>query len=93
MPPNATQPAYARAVTAPIQPDPNPVATPLSFLPMGGAYKQMPFTETTEEEYAEAVKWLSKVDMSDVYAGNAADAEGEAFCTTDACLMPEHNDE
>ena len=46
-----------------------------------------------EEEYAEAVKWLSKVDMSDVYAGNAADAEGEAFCTTDACLMPEHNDE
>lgn len=65
----------------------------ISFLPMGGAYEQMPYTEATEEEYAEAVKWLSKVPMDDVYAGNAADAVGEAFCSTDTCLMPEHNDE
>jgi len=59
----------------------------VSFLPMmkGGAYKHMPYTQITEEEYeAESMK-LFPIDFAGVYAGMAADAVGENYCTTDAC--------
>jgi adenosylcobalamin-dependent ribonucleoside-triphosphate reductase len=59
----------------------------ISFLPMGNqVYPQMPYTQITEEEYeAEGVMKLFPIDLSGVYAGMAADAIGEAYCTTDAC--------
>ena len=67
----------------------------VSFLPSGNfTYPQMPYTQITEEEYeAELVK-LFPIDFTGVYAGMAADAIGEAYCTTDACeikLITENN--
>jgi hypothetical protein len=45
----------------------------------------MPYTQITREEYEEAAKSLFPIDFSGVYAGMAADAIGESYCTTDAC--------
>jgi len=58
----------------------------VSFLPMGNyTYPQMPYTSITEKEYEEATLKLFPIDFSGVYAGLAADAIGDAYCTTDAC--------
>jgi adenosylcobalamin-dependent ribonucleoside-triphosphate reductase len=58
----------------------------ISFLPMGNmVYPQMPYTQITAEEYEEATMSLFPIDFAGVYAGMAADAVGEAYCTTDAC--------
>lgn len=58
----------------------------VSFLPMGNmVYPQMPYTQITKEEYEEYTMKLFPIDLSGVYAGLAADAIGEAYCTTDAC--------
>ena len=58
----------------------------VSFLPSGNAvYPQMPYTQITEEEYEKATMTLFPIDFTGVYAGMAADAVGEAYCTTDAC--------
>ena len=58
----------------------------VSFLPMlANVYPQMPYTQITAEEYEEATMSLFPIDFSGVYAGMAADAIGEAYCTTDAC--------
>ena len=58
----------------------------ISFLPMGNTvYPQMPYTQITEQEYEDATMKLFPIDFSGVYAGMAADAIGEAYCTTDAC--------
>jgi adenosylcobalamin-dependent ribonucleoside-triphosphate reductase len=58
----------------------------VSFLPSGNfTYPQMPYTQITEEEYEAATKDLFPIDFAGVYAGLAADAIGEAYCTTDAC--------
>jgi ribonucleoside-triphosphate reductase len=59
----------------------------VSFLPSGNfTYPQMPYTQMTEEEYnEEGVMKLFPIDFSGVYAGLAADAIGESYCTTDAC--------
>jgi len=59
----------------------------VSFLPMmSGTYPQMPYTQITEQQYKdEGVMKLFPIDFSGVYAGMAADAIGEAFCSTDAC--------
>ena len=59
----------------------------VSFLPSGNfTYPQMPYTQITEEEYTqEGLMKLFPIDFSGVYAGMAADAVGEAYCTTDAC--------
>jgi len=58
----------------------------VSFLPSGNAvYPQMPYTQITEEEYEEAKMSLFPIDFKGVYEGMAADAVGEAYCTTDAC--------
>lgn len=58
----------------------------VSFLPSGNyTYPQMPYTQITEEEYSEYTEKLFPIDFSGVYAGMAADAIGEAYCTTDAC--------
>ena len=58
----------------------------VSFLPSGNfVYPQMPYTQITEEEYTEATMKLFPIDFAGVYEGMAADAVGEAYCTTDAC--------
>ena len=59
----------------------------VSFLPSGNfTYPQMPYTQITEQEYEdEGTLRLFPIDFSGVYAGMAADAIGENYCTTDAC--------
>ena len=59
----------------------------VSFLPSGNfTYPQMPYTQITEKTYEEeGTLKLFPIDFSGVYAGLAADAIGEAYCTTDAC--------
>ena len=58
----------------------------VSFLPSGNeTYLQMPYTQITEEEYVAATTTLYPIDFTGVYAGMAADAIGESYCTTDSC--------
>ena len=58
----------------------------VSFLPMGNfTYPQMPYTSITQEEYEKSTETLFPIDFSGVYAGMAADAIGDAYCTTDSC--------
>lgn len=59
----------------------------VSFLPMGNTtYEQMPYTSITEAEYS--LGRQRPVDLSSIYRGQALDAVGEAYCTTDMCLLP-----
>ena len=58
----------------------------VSFLPSGNeTYPQMPYTQITKDEYVAAKTALFPIDFSGVYAGMAADAIGESYCTTDSC--------
>ena len=58
----------------------------VSFLPSGNdTYPQMPYTQITEEEYLSQSEKLFPIDLTGVYAGMAADAIGERYCTTDSC--------
>lgn len=62
----------------------------ISFLPMldEGAYEQMPYGRLSEDEYAKAAKKLKKIDMSDLYT-SGEEAQGEKYCTTDVCQLPQ----
>jgi adenosylcobalamin-dependent ribonucleoside-triphosphate reductase len=61
----------------------------VSFLPMGNdVYPQQPYTSISEEEYMSYKGRLKKINLKSVYKGNALDAVGEAYCTTDACEIP-----
>lgn len=61
----------------------------VSFLPMGNeTYPQMPYTQVSKEEYEKYTYKLLPIDFTDVYAGMAADAIGEKYCSNDACLIP-----
>lgn len=59
----------------------------VSFLPSGNdIYPQMPYTQIDEQTYIdEGEMKLFPIDLAGVYAGMAADAIGEAYCTTDSC--------
>jgi ribonucleoside-triphosphate reductase len=58
----------------------------VSFLPKGKmTYPQMPYTEITADAYHASEFELFPVDLTPIYEGNAQDAIGERFCTTDAC--------
>jgi adenosylcobalamin-dependent ribonucleoside-triphosphate reductase len=59
----------------------------VSFLPMGNkTYPQQPYTEITREEYNSYVGKIGKIDWSAIYDGvENLEAEGEAYCSTDAC--------
>jgi len=63
----------------------------VSFLPSGNfTYPQMPYQQITKEEYVnEGEMKLFPIDFSGVYEGMAADAIGESYCVTDACLVRE----
>ncbi|MPV49136.1 fused protease/ribonucleoside-triphosphate reductase [Pseudactinotalea sp. HY160] len=63
-----------------------------SFLPQGNVtYPQMPYTQITAEEYAEASRRLVPAFLDAVYDGDLAtiDAIGEAYCATDDCEFDE----
>jgi adenosylcobalamin-dependent ribonucleoside-triphosphate reductase len=57
----------------------------VSFLPSGETYPQMPYTQISEDQYKDSGMKLFPIDFSGVYAGMAADAIGESYCTTDSC--------
>jgi adenosylcobalamin-dependent ribonucleoside-triphosphate reductase len=59
----------------------------VSFLPMGNkTYPQQPYTEISREEYNSYVGKIGKIDWSAIYDGvENLEAEGEAYCSTDAC--------
>lgn len=60
----------------------------VSFLPQGNkTYPQMPYTGITADEYDAATMQLLRMDLEPIYQGNALDAIGEAYCTTDVCEM------
>jgi ribonucleoside-triphosphate reductase (thioredoxin) len=59
----------------------------VSFLPMGGVYAQMPYTNIEASEYKTAELRLWPVDLESIYNGGADDAEGEAYCSTDVCMI------
>lgn len=57
----------------------------VSFLPMGNkTYPQMPYTDITSDDY-ESHRSLKRIDLNPIYWGDALDAVGEAYCTTDSC--------
>lgn len=63
----------------------------VSFLPMGNdTYAQMPYQRVEPSVIEEAKMRLFKVDFSPIYDGDtqALEALGEAYCSTDACLIP-----
>lgn len=61
----------------------------VSFLPKGNeTYAQMPYTEITKDEYEAYLGKLQKIDTAVLY-NNGADAEGDRYCTTDVCEVPE----
>ena len=59
----------------------------VSFLPMGNkTYPQQPYTEITREQYNSYVGTIGKIDWSAIYDGvENLEAEGEQYCSTDAC--------
>jgi ribonucleotide reductase alpha subunit len=61
----------------------------VSFLPMGNTvYPQQPYTEITEDEYNSYIGSIKKIDWSAIYDGiENLEAQGEAYCTTDACEL------
>jgi hypothetical protein len=62
----------------------------VSFLPMGNqVYPQQPYTNISSNEYVAAENELSKVDMNILYDEEVVDAEGEKYCTTDVCEIPQ----
>ena len=63
------------------------IYTGIAVLPYdGGTYTQSPFEECTKEEYEEAVKYLTDIDLRDVYEGNDnTSLQGEAACAGGAC--------
>ena len=59
----------------------------VSYLPMGGVYQQMPYTPITESDYTDATMRLMKIDLTGIYEGLGSEAIGEAYCTTDKCVV------
>ena len=59
----------------------------VSFLPMGDkVYPQQPYSEISREEYNAYVGTIGKIDWSAIYDGiENLEAEGEQYCSTDAC--------
>lgn len=61
----------------------------MSFLPIDNhGYAQAPYQDITEEEWQKSVDTVSPLDWDTLYAGAAPDAEGERYCSNDACELP-----
>jgi ribonucleoside-triphosphate reductase (thioredoxin) len=62
----------------------------VSFLPMSNdTYEQMPYQRITEQEYNGYVGKLKKIDTSGLYL-NGSEPEGDKYCTTDVCELPQN---
>ena len=62
----------------------------VSFLPSGNTvYPQQPYTSISEQEYVDYTMKLFPIDFSGIYEGLGIEAIGEAYCTTDACIVRE----
>lgn len=61
----------------------------VSFLPMGNqTYPQQPYTQITKDEYNQYIGKIAKIDFSAIYDGvENLEAQGEMYCTTDACEL------
>ena len=61
--------------------------TGIAVLPYdGGTYTQSPFEECTKEEYDEAVKYLTGIDLTAVYeSDDNTNMQGEVACGGGAC--------
>jgi hypothetical protein len=61
----------------------------VSFLPMGNkTYPQQPYTQITKDEYNDYIGKIAKINWDAIYDGvDNLEAEGEAYCTTDACEL------
>lgn len=61
----------------------------VSFLPIldGGAYRQMPYEDISEDRHSEAVASVKPINWKSLYGGVAKDAEGERFCANDVCVL------
>lgn len=61
----------------------------LSFLAaQEGIYAQAPYQRVSPEVFQEAWDKVKPVDWERLYAGEAWEGAGEAYCTTDACEVP-----
>jgi ribonucleoside-triphosphate reductase len=62
----------------------------VTFLPIaeGGAFRQMPYERISQEKCEELMINARYLDWSRLYGTTAADAVGEAYCTTDHCELP-----
>jgi hypothetical protein len=60
----------------------------ISFLGMSDdstPYAQMPYEQVSAEQFEMAWGQIGNLDWDRLYAGEALDAEGEKFCSTDRC--------
>jgi adenosylcobalamin-dependent ribonucleoside-triphosphate reductase len=63
----------------------------ISFLPMADSllpFPQMPYEKVSDEIWSSMWAGIGLLDWDRLYAGEAGDAEGEKYCTTDACEIP-----
>lgn len=64
----------------------------VSFLPMPElgevVYRQAPYERIDVAKYEEMVRAVRPMAWETLYAGDSLDAEGEAFCANDTCLLP-----
>jgi ribonucleoside-triphosphate reductase (thioredoxin) len=60
----------------------------ISFLPMSETttpFAQMPYETVSHEEWQTMFKGIGDLDWDSLYAGEAADAAGELYCSNDSC--------
>ena len=62
----------------------------LSFLPQGNdVYPQMPYTDISADDYADAGRTIRRMDLREFYDSSSDfGPEGEKYCTTDHCEVP-----
>ena len=66
-----------------------PLVKSMSLLPdRGNVYPQMPVEHVTKEEFERRVNEIGEVDWSGLHDSDG-DASSEAYCTTDACEIPQ----
>jgi Ribonucleotide reductase alpha domain/LAGLIDADG-like domain/Intein splicing domain len=62
----------------------------ISFLPLSDdttPFAQMPYQRVPDTEWQAMWSQIGHLDWASLYAGEAGDAEGELFCTTDSCEL------
>jgi len=66
-----------------------PLVKSMSLLPdRGNVYPQMPVEHITKDEFEKRARDIGEVNW-DSLSGSDGDASSEAYCTTDACEIPQ----